>query len=290
MQPYSEEPDFSLIAALKQDPMPADRKQPNRPFKICVLIPAYNAATTLEQLIQALIPRATQILVVDDGSIDETVQIAQTFCDQGVVVIAHKQNRGKGAALQTGYAWVLKRDFDLLVTMDSDLQHLPDDLPGMVEILQRDQLDFMIGSRFKQKWKIPFFRRTGNRFSSWIASNFCRQKIQDSQCGFRLFRLPTCAPVLQAVAYNRFAVETEVILKISLAGLRTGFAPIRIVYPQSKTHQSYYRACGDTLIIFWLYTKEFYRRNFTRNGRKDLRQLRHRIWQQRKTEGSRVSE
>jgi glycosyltransferase involved in cell wall biosynthesis len=290
MQPYSEEPDFSLIAALKQDPMPADRKQPNRPFKICVLIPAYNAATTLEQLIQALIPRATQILVVDDGSIDETVQIAQTFCDQGVVVIAHKQNRGKGAALQTGYAWVLKRDFDLLVTMDSDLQHLPDDLPGMVEILQREQLDFMIGSRFKQKWKIPFFRRTGNRFSSWIASNFCRQKIQDSQCGFRLFRLPACAPVLQAVAYNRFAVETEVILKISLAGLRTGFAPIRIVYPQSKTHQSYYRACGDTLIIFWLYTKEFYRRNFTRNGRKDLRQLRHRIWQQRKTEGSRVSE
>jgi glycosyltransferase involved in cell wall biosynthesis len=270
--------------------MPADQKQPNRLFKICVLIPAYNAATTLEQLIQALIPRANQILVVDDGSIDETVQIAQTFCYQGVVVIAHKQNRGKGAALQTGYAWVLKHDFDLLVTMDSDLQHLPDDLPGMVEILQRDQLDFMIGSRFKQKWKIPFFRRTGNRFSSWIASNFCRQKIQDSQCGFRLFRLPACRPVLQAVAYNRFAVETEVILKISLAGLRTGFAPIRVVYPQSKTHQSYYRACGDTLIIFWLYTKEFYRRNFTRNGRKDLRELRHRIWRQRKAEGSRFSE
>jgi len=270
--------------------MPVDQKQPNRPLKICVLIPAYNAAATLEQLIQALIPCATQILVVDDGSIDETVKIAQTFCDQGIVVIAHKQNRGKGAALQTGYAWVLKHDFDLLVTMDSDLQHLPDDLPGMVAVLQRDGFDFMIGSRFKQKWKIPFFRRTGNRFSSWIASNFCRQKIQDSQCGFRLFRLPACIPVLRAVAYNRFAVETEVILKISLAGLRTGFAPIRVVYPQSKTHQSYYRACGDTLIIFWLYTKEFYRRNFTRNGRKDLRQLRHRIWQQRKTEGSRVSE
>jgi len=290
MQPYSEEPDYSLIEGLRQDPMPADLRLSNPVFKICVLIPAYNAAVTLEQLIRDLLPLTTQILVVDDGSSDETVKIARTFCDQGVAVIAHRQNRGKGAALQTGYAWVLKHDFDLLVTMDSDLQHLPDDLPGMVAILQRDQLDFMIGSRFKEKWKIPFFRRTGNRFSSWIASNFCRQKIQDSQCGFRLFRLPACVPVLRAVAYNRFAVETEVILKISLAGLRTGFAPIRVVYPKSKTHQSYYRACGDTLIIFWLYTKEFYRRNFTREGRKDLRRLRHRIWRQRKTEGSRLSE
>lgn len=290
MQPYSEEPVFSLIAAPKQDPMPAGHEQPNRSFKICTLVPAYNAAATLERLLQALLSYTTQIVVVDDGSTDATVRIAQGFRDQGVVVLSHKKNRGKGAALQTGYAWALKHDFDLLVTMDSDLQHLPDDLPGMVETLQRDKLDFLIGSRFKQKWKIPFFRRTGNRFSSWIASNFCRQKIQDSQCGFRLFRLPACIPVLRAVAYNCFAVETEVILKISLAGLRTGFAPIRVVYPESKTHQSYYRAYGDTLIIFWLYTKEFYRRNFTRNGRKDLRQLRHRIWQQRKTEGSRVSE
>jgi glycosyltransferase involved in cell wall biosynthesis len=236
-----------------------------------------------------LIPHATKILVVDDGSTDETIQIAQAFGDQGVVVLKHTKNRGKGAALQTGYAWVLKQAFDLLVTLDSDLQHLPDDLPHMVQILQRDRLDFLIGSRFKQKWKIPFFRRTGNRFSSWIASNFCRQKIQDSQCGFRLFRLPACVPVLRAVAYNRFAVETEVILKISLAGLRTGFAPIKVVYPKHKTHQSYYRAFGDTAIIFWLYTKEFYRRNFTRSGRKDLRQLRHRIWRQRKAEESGVT-
>jgi glycosyltransferase involved in cell wall biosynthesis len=283
MELYSQESDFSLISANKQDLIPRVQEHLNKSFKICALVPAYNAAATLEYLLHSLLPYAIRIVVIDDGSTDETARIARGFRDQGVVVLKHKWNRGKGAALQTGYAWALKHDFDLLVTMDSDLQHLPDDLPGMVEILQRNRLDFLIGSRFKQKWRIPFFRRTGNRFSSWIASNFCRQKIQDSQCGFRLFRLPACIPVLRAVAYNRFAVETEVILKISLAGLRTGFAPIRVVYPESKTHQSHYRACGDTLIIFWLYTKEFYRRNFTRNGRKDLRQLRHRIWQQRKT-------
>jgi glycosyltransferase involved in cell wall biosynthesis len=283
MELYYQESDFPLISANKQDLIPGVQEHLNKSFKICALVPAYNAAATLEYLLHSLLPYAIRIVVIDDGSTDETARIARGFRDQGVVILGHKKNRGKGAALQTGYTWVLKHDFDLLVTMDSDLQHLPDDLPGMVEILQRDKLDFLIGSRFKQKWKIPFFRRTGNRFSSWIASNFCRQKIQDSQCGFRLFRLPACIPVLRAVAYNRFAVETEVILKISLAGLRTGFAPIRVVYPESKTHQSYYRAYGDTLIIFWLYTKEFYRRNFTRNGRKDLRQLRHHIWQQRKT-------
>ncbi len=240
---------------------------------LCAVIPSYNAAETLEILLDALIPMIRRVVVVDDGSNDDTSAVFARFVEKGVVFLRHETNLGKGAALRTGLAYALRAGFKVAATLDSDLQHAPEDLPRVLEVFESDRLDLLVGSRIGNMQRMPGIRRFGNRFSSWIAGRFCHQAVPDSQCGYRVFRLPTCAPLLKSLTLDRFDAETEILVKAALRNLRIGFAPIQVLYPENGCARSHYRAVRDTALIVRFYTLEYCRRVFTPSGRRDVKGL-----------------
>jgi len=242
-------------------------------MNVCVVVPAYNAASTLEQFLEELLSYSKEIVVVDDGSVDQTAAIAKKFGSRGVTLLGHSTNQGKGAALRTGLTWALANNFDAAVTMDSDLQHSPADLPGLLEIFNREKLDLLIGARLHDQKHMPQARRLGNWFSSWAATKFCYQKIFDCQSGYRIYGLAHAQKMLAELKLNRFDFESEVLLRASANLLRIGFAPITVIYPNDALHKSFYRPWLDTLRIVRMAAKELLRRTFTPNGRRELKKL-----------------
>lgn len=245
-------------------------------MRLCAVVPSYNGGATLSHLIDELLAFCPSVAVVDDGSEDDTGSIINSYAHKGVVYLHHSNNMGKGAALRTGFFWAMDKGFDTVVTLDSDFQHAPQDLPRILKVFENDRLDVLIGSRVDDNGGMPPLRRFGNRFSSWIASRFCHQMIPDSQCGYRIYRLSSCRSIMENLMLNRFDAETEILVKAALERLRIGSAPVTVIYPDDGTYQSNYRAFWDTALIVWFYTKEFCRRTFTRPGRKEVNRLRRR--------------
>ncbi len=242
-------------------------------MKTCILLPAYNVAITLGELIEQLLPYGHTLLVVNDGSRDQTEMVAGKHVGELVTLINHPENYGKGRALRTGFAWASQQGFELVVAMDSDLQHASSDLPALLDVFHANELDVLVGDRMHDQSDMPPARRLGNWFSSWGTGNFCHQHIFDAQCGFRLFRMETCKKMLSELKLDRYVSESEVLVRSSMNCLRIGFTPITVIYPEDLEHKSFYRPWVDTYRIVSYFTGELLRRIFTANGRHELREL-----------------
>ena len=194
-------------------------------MNVCLLIPAYHEAKAIGQVLSEACEVMESVVVVDDGSQDATAQIAE---DSGVIVIRHQVNSGKGAALRTGFQYVLDHGYDAVITMDSDGQHAVDDIPGFLEAFKNRGSGVIIGSRMGDISTMPSFRRFTNRTSSFIGSLLVRQKLSDSQSGFRLIS----ADVLRAVELETsgYEMESEILIKASRAGFRISSVPIKTIY------------------------------------------------------------
>ena len=112
--------------------------------KICVLIPAYNAQWTLGSVLKKIEPLKVDTLVVDDGSSDETERVAS---ERGVQLLKHSLNLGKGAALRTGFQWILRKDYQVVITLDADGQHDPAEIPFLLKAFQNVKPDILSGCR-----------------------------------------------------------------------------------------------------------------------------------------------
>ncbi len=218
----------------------------------CVLIPSYNAASTIGALVTNIKPLGMDIIVVNDGSEDCTAQAA---ADAGALVIGHVRNRGKGAALRTGFAFALHAGYDAVVTLDSDGQHDPSEIPHLLETARHlDGDGIVLGHRLANGAAMPTARRWTNRLMSWIVSTMTRQSIPDSQCGFRV--IP--ARVLQQVTLttNQFELETELLLAAARHGRRIHSVPIRTIYDH---HTSHIRPFADGLRFIRLIVRYLFR-------------------------------
>ncbi len=242
-------------------------------MKTCILLPAYNVESTLGELVKQLRCFDHSILIIDDGSTDSTGTIARGCVGDRVSLISHTQNYGKGRALRSGFNWAIDHGFELVVAMDSDLQHASSDLPGLLEVFHAENLDVLIGDRMHDQSDMPGARRFGNWGSSWGTSNFCHQKIFDAQCGFRLFRMETCKKMFSELKLDRYVSESEVLVRATMNCLRIGFSPITVIYPEDLEHKSFYRPWVDTFRIIFYFTGELLRRTFTVEGRRELREL-----------------
>ncbi len=207
-----------------------------------VLIPAYQAESTIGALVRSLRDLQIPVIVVDDASTDRTVQRAT---ESGACVIRRPVNGGKGAALKTGIAEVLKdRSTQWVLMMDADRQHLPEEIPLFFqERLQRTEADLFIGNRMDYPEGMPLDRRWTNRFMSWLLSRCSGQTIPDSQCGFRL----ASRRLLERVTLrsNHFEIESELILRAARAGFR--IVPVRIRCVYSSERVSFILPFLDTL-------------------------------------------
>lgn len=177
------------------------------------------------------------MIVVDDGSYDATSQIAQ---NSGAIVIEHQINRGKGAALRTGFQYALDHKYDAVITMDSDGQHDADDIPKFLEafesktsaLMYRDTkpIGIILGSRMQDISTMPAIRKVTNKLTSFVGSLLAHQKLTDSQSGFRLIS----SNVLRTVQLETtgFEMESELLIKASKTGFRIISVPIKTIYGQ----------------------------------------------------------
>ena len=220
-------------------------------YKIFAVIPAYNAAKTIKQVVgelQKCLPEIL-IIIVNDGSFDETATILKEL---DVITIEHTNNLGKGAALRNGIRRALEAGGEFIFTIDSDNQHNPVDCRKLLNELLEQNLDLVIGSRMGNKGKMPFSRQISNRVTSKFVSWRIRQKIADSQSGFRLYR----AQLLQSIKLSstQFEIESEMLIKAALKGFKIGTINIETIYTYNQT--SYIKAI-DIFRFLKLYFQSF---------------------------------
>ena len=193
-----------------------------------ILIPAFNASPTIKELINQLFTLEIlpdNVIVINDGSTDETSSIAKEL---RVNVIDLHRNQGKGAALLSGFKYFLQNSYaDYLICMDADLQH---PVNSISDFLKSDS-KFTIGNREKSLKTMPFHRILSNVITSKILSIVTKQKILDSQCGYRMIH----RDIISKLELNEkgFQLESEMIVEIAKMGIKIGFVDIPTIYNQS---------------------------------------------------------
>lgn len=222
-----------------------------------IVIPSYKSAQLLRTFLPHVLSVAPkeQICVVDDASEDGTAAVCNEL---GIPCLIHERNCGKGAALMTGFRYLIHNDKKWLITMDADGQHAPEDLHHFLAAArQKPSPGICIGARSMRFGKMPLLRIFSNKTTSGILSFFCGVPILDSQCGYRLY----CGDLIRVVflEYKRFEMESEVILKAAFLGFPITFVPIQTLYLDGPSHISHlkdtFRWIG-ALLHTWFHLKK----------------------------------
>jgi len=225
------------------------------------VIPAYQDEKHIGDIVRRTRERLDHVVVVDDGSTDQTAQRAR---EAGAEVIVHNQNCGKGEAIKTGLGhWFgaansssseLNRQIRWVSLLDSDGQHLPEEIDRFITAaVSATRPSFFIGNRMNNLAGMPFIRRVVNHYMSSQISRVCAQKIPDTQCGFRMVDRQLIPDLLGGG--DRFDYDTEVLIIASRKGYRIESVPITTVYSDQV---SKIRPLRDSIRFFklmWRYRK-----------------------------------
>ncbi len=192
---------------------------------ISVIIPLYNEENTILSVIER-IPNhhQYQIILVDDGSTDTSVKKVQEITNREIKIITHEKNQGYGAALLSGFRHATG---DIIVTMDSDGQHNPEEIPDLVKPIINNQADFVVGSRHlgKRYYKNPLYARVGTYFIKVFFRMLFLQRVHDNQSGFRAFK-KEIIKVLGNMRYTGMGFSTELLFKAAFNQLKIVETPV----------------------------------------------------------------
>ena len=191
-----------------------------------VCIPAYNEESHIENLINSAKNHVDSVVVCDDGSTDNTANIAKKA---GAVVISHKINKGYGAAIISLFDYARENNADIMITVDGDAQHDPAQIPLLVNTLTRHSVDVVIGSRFlNSNTEAPGYRQRGIKIITSAVNYGTDLKVSDSQSGFRAYSKNAITAIHPTA--EDMSVSTEILFKISNKGLSLAEVPITISY------------------------------------------------------------
>lgn len=194
-------------------------------MRICVVIPTYNEAKSINSLLEQIKLLGISVLVVDDGSSDNTAKLAS---DSGAVVLRNAKNEGKGASLLNGFKYVVDHNFDAAIAMDGDGQHDPADIKNFMRAAESSESAIFIGNRMLNVKNMPYLRILTNKFMSWLISCIVKQRIPDTQCGYRLIRKEALEKI--KLETSKFEIESEMLIKAGRLGFKIESVPINTIY------------------------------------------------------------
>lgn len=217
----------------------------------CIIIPTYNNEKTLKRVLDKALEFTHDVIVVNDGSTDSTSHILSGYAQ--LTILCQAVNKGKGMALRLGFDEALKQGFSYVITIDSDGQHFPEDIPVFVEEIQKSGEALLIGDRNMEQDGIPGKSSFGNRFSNfwfWFETGI---KLNDTQSGFRLYPIQRMKNL--RFFTRKFEFEIEVIVKSAWAGIPVKNVPVRVLYDEAE-RVSHFRPFKDftriSLLNTWL--------------------------------------
>lgn len=204
-------------------------------MRTLVVIPARDVEGAIGGVVRGILALGLglDVLVVNDGSTDGTSRAAR---EAGAAVIDHPENRGKGAALRTGFEYAVEQGYEAAITMDGDGQHDPREIPGFVDALEKTGADIVVGTRMHAVGEMPRIRIWTNRTTSRVVSRLAGQKIPDSQSGFRIFRVSVLKDVVRSLVTSRYDTESEILIRAARRGYRVAATAIESIYTGAVSH------------------------------------------------------
>ena len=205
----------------------------------CVIVPTYNNQKTLKKVLDSILDFTPNIIIVNDGSTDETSEILKQYSQ--FTQIHHPKNLGKGRALRNGFRKAIEMNFESAITIDSDGQHFASDIPNFIEEIQKEPNSLLIGSRNMTQENVPKKSSFGNKFSNFWFKFETGIELQDTQSGFRLYPLKL---IPKRFYTNKFEFEIEVIVRSSWKGIIVKNIPIQVLYDPAE-RVSHFRPFRD---------------------------------------------
>ena len=209
------------------------------PINFCVIVPTYNNHKTLKKVLDSILDFTPNVIIVNDGSTDETSEILKQYAQ--LTQIHHAKNSGKGMALRNGFKKAIEMNFEYAITIDSDGQHFASDIPNFIVEIQNQPNSLLIGSRNMTQENVPKKSSFGNKFSNfwfWFETGI---KLEDTQSGFRLYPLQL---IPKKYYTNKFEFEIEVIVRSAWKGIVVKNIPIQILYDPAE-RVSHFRPFKD---------------------------------------------
>ena len=216
-------------------------KERMKALKCAVLIPTYNNSTTIAKVIEDVKEYADEIIVVNDGSTDNTSEILSTTKD--IRVIEYTRNQGKGYALKLGLSKAHEWGFRYAITIDSDGQHYADDIPVFIKRIEEVPDSLLIGARNLTADNMPSKNTFANKFSNFWYKVETGQKLTDTQSGFRLYPLDKLQNI--RLITRRYEFEVEIIVRAAWRGVNVENVPIKVYYPPEEERVSHFRPLRD---------------------------------------------
>lgn len=221
---------------------------------IAILLPAYNEEKNIARVIKSCAPYQLDMIVVDDGSKDQTATVVKKLkqsSKQHLIFLQHPKNKGKGAALNTGFQYVVKKGYSGVITLDADNQHDAKEIKKFLKMIEREKSDLIIGSRFQNHQGMPFIRLITNYTTSWVISWLAGKKVEDVQSGFRYISSKVIKNI--ELRTRNFDTEPELILKACWLNCQVKNIPVSTIYHEDSVSQV--NKLTDTVKFFRLVAK-----------------------------------
>ncbi|MDR0602996.1 MAG: glycosyltransferase family 2 protein [Bacteroidales bacterium] len=218
--------------------------------KVCVIIPAYNCEKTIRDVVLSVLKYTSDVIVINDGSIDDTMNILLSF--EQIILVSYPKNRGKGYALTQGFNKAVEGGFSHALTIDADGQHNTEDIITFLNLMQRHPNALIVGTRSFNHPNMPQGNIFANRFSNFWFTLQTANKFPDTQSGYRLYPLEKMKRMRPFT--HRYEAELELLVRCAWKNITILSLPIQIHYPAKEERVSHFRPKKDFLRISLLNT------------------------------------
>lgn len=211
--------------------------------KVCVVVPTYNNCKTIADVLRRVAVITPHVIVVDDGCTDDTREQLSRFTEAPLDIVSYGRNQGKGQALLAGFRRAQELGYDYAITLDSDGQHFPEDIPLFVEALEQHPGALIVGARNLQEENMPGGNTFANKFSNFWFTVQTWKRLPDTQTGFRLYPLKKLAGT--RFVTSRYEAELELLVFAAWHGVELVSVPVRVYYPPKGERVSHFRPTKD---------------------------------------------